>query len=168
MKRINLLNVAILITIILLFITACSPDRVLVDEFDQVPAGDSTGDVQETEEPIDEPEAVESKEPPPVADVTGSVPEDIPVMDGAYQLQAGTSGKNVVYQIDSTIEEVVTFYQEELPNYAWELAGPPDNVVASIATMLRENVAGDRLAINMQANNLGGFVRLTLTISRAD
>jgi len=48
------------------------------------------------------------------------------------------------------------------------MAGPPDNVMGSIGTMLRENTAGDRLAINMQGNDLGGFVRLTVSISRVD
>jgi hypothetical protein len=48
------------------------------------------------------------------------------------------------------------------------MAGPPDNAIGSIGTMLRENAAGDRLAINMQANELGGFVILDISISRAD
>jgi len=34
--------------------------------------------------------------------------------------------------------------------------------------MLRENAAGDRLAINMQFNELGNFVILSITISRAN
>jgi len=48
------------------------------------------------------------------------------------------------------------------------MAGSPDNAVEAIATMLRKNEAGDRLAINMQTNELGGFIRLTITISRAN
>jgi hypothetical protein len=175
MKRNHLLYLSVLVVSLLIMLSACSPSRVSVEEFNQAQGVSPTAvpeEVQETEDMVeDEPDTEGSEvveEAPVVADVTGNVPEDIPVIDGAYRLVAGTSGKNVVYQVDTSIEEVVTFYQEELPNFAWEMAGPPDNQVATIATMLRENEAGDRLAINMQRNELGGFVRVTLTISRAD
>ncbi len=58
------------------------------------------------------------------------------MMNGAYQVQAGRSGKNVIYQVDASVEEVVAFYQEELPNFEWKMAGPPDNAIGSIGTML--------------------------------
>ena len=48
------------------------------------------------------------------------------------------------------------------------MSSPPDNAVEVIGTMLRENEAGARLAISMQADVLGGFVQLTITISRAE
>jgi len=147
-------------------ISACSPDRVLVEDYDQVPAGAATTEPEAPEESV--PEPVEDQGPAPVEEDEGNNLDDVPIMDEAYQVQKGRSGKNVVYQVDASIEEVVTYYQEVLPNYEWELAGPPDNAVASIATMLRENAAGDRLAINLQANELGGFVRVNITISRAN
>jgi hypothetical protein len=147
-------------------ISACSPDRVLVEDYDQVPAGAATTEPEAPEESV--PEPVEDQGPAPVEEDEGNNLDDVPIMDEAYQVQKGRSGKNVVYQVDASIEEVVTYYQEVLPNYEWELAGPPDNAVASIATMLRENADGDRLAINLQANELGGFVRVNITISRAN
>jgi hypothetical protein len=33
-----------------------------------------------------------------------------------------------------------------------------------MATMLRENAEGDRITINMQANQLGGFVRISISV----
>jgi hypothetical protein len=173
MKRINVLFLAVLSISLLLIFSACSPSRVSVEEFNQEQGVSPTSapeEVQETEEMGTESDTSSGEvvETPIVADVTGNVPEDVPVLDDAYRLVAGSSGKNVVYQVDTTIEEVVTFYQNELPNFGWEMAGPPDNQVATIATMLRENADGDRLAINMQRNELGGFVRVTVTISRAD
>jgi hypothetical protein len=147
-------------------ISACSPDRVLVEDYDQVPAGAATTEPEAPEESV--PEPVEDQGPAPVEEDEGNNLDDVPIMDEAYQVQKGRSGKNVVYQVDASIEEVVTYYQEVLPNYEWELVGPPDNAVASIATMLRENADGDRLAINLQANELGGFVRVNITISRAN
>jgi hypothetical protein len=173
-RRVNCLNLAVLVAVVLLFLSACSPRRISVEEYNEAQGVSSTSapeEVQEKEEMgEEEPDTpvTEVEEAPVVADVTGNVPEDIPVIEGAYRLVAGSSGKNVVYQVDTVIEDVVTFYQEELPDFAWEMAGPPDNQVATIATMLRENASGDRLAINMQRNELGGFVRVTITISRAD
>ena len=147
-------------------ITACSPSRVRVEDYDGVVP---TAAITEPEVPEEAaPEPVEEEEPALVVEKESKGLDDVPIMESGYQVQKGRTGKNVVYQVDSSIDEVVTFYQEELPSHNWELAGPPDNAVGSIATMLRENADGDRLAINMQANELGGFVRITITISRAD
>lgn len=166
MKKVKLFNLVILITALLLIISACSPSRISVDEYNGVIAGGETPEVQETAKPTADPDSGE--EPPADIEVTGGIPDDVPVMDGAYQLQAGKSGKNVSYQVDASVEEVVAFYQEELPKFEWEMAGPPDNAIGSIGTMLRENAAGDRMAINMQFNQVGSFVRLTITISRVE
>lgn len=165
-KKGNLLVVWFAIVVIVFAFSACTPSRILVEEYDQSTTGDTGGQVEGTSAPIDEPDA--SEIPTYVPTVEAQVPEDVPIMEGAYRLQVVRDGTNVVYQIDSTIEEVATYYQEELPNYDWEIGRAPDNIIGSIATMLRFNPAGDRLAINMQANEVGGFVRLTLTISRID
>lgn len=164
MNRYLLILWSVLI-LLMLVITACSPSRISVAEYDQTTSGN--GEPTEVEEapPTDE-EGGTSEVAPPVKPVVGEVPEDVPVMEDAYDLQAGRRGNTVVYQVDATIEDVVSFYQEELPKFGWELAGPPDSAIGAIATMLRENSAGDRLAINMQSNELGGFVTLTITIDR--
>lgn len=100
----------------------------------------------------------------PVSD-TG-VAADIPIPEEAYQVQIARQGRTVIFQIDGKIEDIVTYYQENLPGLGWDLAGPPDTYMGSIASMLRENEAGDKLTINMQGNELGGFVRVTLTVIR--
>ena len=156
----------IVISLVIFSISACTPSRIPVDEYNQV-AATATGSEAE---PVEEvaPETGEEQEPAPVVEEEESGGDDVPIMDGAYQLQISRTGNNVNYQVDGTIEDVLTFYQEELPKFAWEMAGPPDNAISNIATMLRENADGDRLAVNMQYNELGGFVILTITVSRAD
>jgi hypothetical protein len=156
----------ILISVSILIITACTPSRVLVEEYNQV-SGETATMEPETAEEI-QPEPGEVQEPAPVDEDQEIGRDDVPIMDSGYRIQKGRSGENIVYHVDATIEEVLTYYQEELPNYDWEMAGPPDNAISAIATMLRENADGDRLAINMQANELGGFVIITITISRAN
>jgi hypothetical protein len=90
--------------------------------------------------------------------------EDIPIMEGAKNIQASRGGQTVIYEADGEIDAVVSFYEEELPKYGWEMAGPPDTALASIATMLRENQAGERMTINMAGNKLGGFVKITISV----
>ena len=170
MKRVIFINLAILIAALLLLISACTPTRISVEEYNRQHGITPSVEVQENQESVEVPGAVDEAESPeevPLeAVVTGGVPDDIPIMEGSYDLQASSTGNNVSYQVDATVEEVVLFYQEDLPNFGWELAGPPDNAIGTIGTMLRENAAGDRLAINMQFNQVGGFVRLNMRINR--
>jgi hypothetical protein len=159
----------ITIIVVILAVSACTPSRISVDEYNAGQPSAPTSEPQPVEDTS--PDAGEELDAEPEAEPVEPEEEsggnDVPIMDTAANLQESVSGTNITYQVEATIEEVVTFYQEELPGYGWEMAGPPDNAVGFIATMLRENSAGDRLAINMQFNELGGFVFLTISISRA-
>ena len=171
MKRVHFLALAVFAGS-LLILSACAPSRVSVEDYNQAQGIEPT-EIPPTDISVEEPSdasepASEDETPPPDADTSGQVPEDVPVMEGAYELQANPTGRNVVYTIDSTIEEVVLFYQEVLADYGWDIAGPADTAVGSIGTMLRENTSGDRLAINLQGNEVGGFVRLNITIHRGN
>ncbi len=113
-------------------------------------------------------------EQPTQAEVTPVAPSgvegiasDLPIIENAYKLQVSRGGNSVIYQVDVSLQEAVSFYQESLPQYGWEMAGPPDSAVGSIATMSRKNQAGDNMTINMQENKLGGFVVITIQINRA-
>ena len=165
MKRNYRLILLISGILILLLAAACSPSSGPVDE-----GGESPEVV--TEQAPAEVEAGEPEEgttETEVADATAGpagVPEDIPIMEGASNLQVATGGTNITYQVDGEIADVVGFYQDQLGNYGWESVGNPDTVVARIATLLRTNEVDDRLSINMQHNELGGFVVVTITIAR--
>jgi hypothetical protein len=156
----------IVTSLAIIAISACTPSRIPVEEYDRIATSVPTTAPETVEEVA--PESGEQAEPAPVEQGEESPGDDVPIMEAGYQVQKSRSGNNITYQVDGTIEDVMTFYQEELPNYNWEMAGPPDNAVANIATILRENATGDRLAINMQYNELGNFVRLSITISRAN
>lgn len=156
----------VLLSLLLLFAVACTPSRVPVEEA-TLPAG---GEIEATEEvaPTEEGEATpEQPELTEVPTTESGVPADVPIMEGAYNLQVARGGNNIVYQVDASVDEVVTFYQEELPKYGWNTTRNPDTAVGSTALMLRENDAGDRINLNMQYNPIGDFVRLTITIARA-
>ena len=156
----------IVTSLAIIAMSACTPSRIPVEEYDQIATSVPTKAPETVEEVA--PESGEAAEPVPDEPVEESPGEDVPIMEAGYQVQKSRSGNNITYQVDGTIEDVMTYYQEELPNYNWEMSGPPDNAISNIATMLRQNAAGDRLAINMQFNELGNFVRLSITISRAN
>lgn len=124
------------IVLLIMFISACTPCRVPVDEFNQAPAGgdESPREVPETPLPIGD--SAPAEEAQPIATQSLIVPEGIPIMDGATNLQVARDGTNIQFQIDGAIVDVVAFYQEVLPDFGWVIAGPPDNVIGLIATML--------------------------------
>lgn len=137
MKRYDSLKVLLSgIVLLIMFISACTPCRVPVDEFNQAPAGgdESPREVPETPLPIGD--SAPAEEAQPIATQSLIVPEGIPIMDGATNLQVARDGTNIQFQIDGAIVDVVAFYQEVLPDFGWEIAGPPDNVIGLIATML--------------------------------
>lgn len=95
------------------------------------------------------------------------VAEDIPVMVGGRRLEVARDGSNISYEVDGTIEDVVAFYQEQLPNYGWEMTRSPDNVVGAMATMARTNEAGDRITFSLQYNPMGEFVVIRIVRLKA-
>ena len=95
------------------------------------------------------------------------VPADVPIMDGAYSLQVMRGGDNIVYKVDTDIEEVVNYYKGAMPEAGWQETSSPDTVVASIASLVRRNDKGDQIFINLQANKLGGFVTVSISVTRA-
>lgn len=164
MKRSYGLVFALFGILVLLFAASCSPSAGPVDEgeepsvvvTEEVPL---EVDAELPEEGVTETEIAGAPEGPP------GVPEDVPIMEGYRNLQVANAS-NITYTVDGEIDDVVSFYQEQLPNYGWESAGNPDTQAGKIAAMLRVNQDGDRISINMQHNELGGFVVVTITISR--
>ena len=100
--------------------------------------------------------------------LSAEVPDDIPIMPGAYRLQVARSGSQITYQVDGDIPPVVEFYQQQLETLGWQMTRSPDSVVGAIAAMARTNEAGDSLTINMQYNPNGDFVVIAIAILRAE
>jgi hypothetical protein len=173
MKKIALL--LMLVSALLLVTAACQPDRTPPPDAPAEPVvqpthptgGDSSAGEQVDESSGEVSEAPDANPEPTVVPVDDEgLATDIPIPEDAYKIQIMRKGSSTTFQVDSTIEEVVSWYQEELPKGGWEFAGPPDSAVGAIATMLRENSGGDRLTINMQSNELAGFVSITVVVIR--
>lgn len=92
--------------------------------------------------------------------------DDIPLPEGYYDTNMSSDGGQIVYKVGGTSEDVVKYYQDILPEFGWDMAGPADTVIGNTALMLRENADADRLSINMQYNPNAGFTVVTLVITR--
>lgn len=105
-----------------------------------------------------------------VAEPTNSGPElppDVPVMENNRDFQATSDFTNISFVVDQDINEVVTWYQEQLPNYGWEMSRAPDSAMASIANMSRINAEEDRLTISLQYNPVGLFTVVRIVVVRS-
>ena len=104
----------------------------------------------------------------PEADTGGDlVPEDVPVMPGAYNLDVIRQGTQVNFQVAGNVESAMDFYQTTLPNFGWMATRAPDSSVGAIGTMTRENEATDKLSINFSYNQNGDFTTVQIAVSRA-
>ena len=143
----------IIVTIFILTLSsvACSKETVTTEPVDNPVA------TQESIEPTQETSAATS-EP------TG-VPEDVPIMPEAYELEVANL-LNLTYKVSLPIKDVVEFYQQEFPNYGWDVINNPDSVVGSMAQMSRSNAEGDRLIFSIQYNPVGEFAINKIFITR--
>ena len=137
--------------ILLLLLVACG----------KTPTATQVENSANTQAPVNTTQASPAPTNPPKA-----VPEDVPIMPDAYDLQIA-SQLNIEYKIKAQIKDIVAWYQTELPNSGWDQATNPDSVVGSMATMARGKSNGDRINIAFQYNMIGEFTIVTLYLTRA-
>lgn len=160
----NLLIIGIT-SILLIFLVSCSSSESSVVSNTPSSSGEGTEEQSGVAKPIDtaESQPVDTKE---ISSTESEVPEDLPIMPGARRLTVTSEGTNISYEVDGNIDDVVAFYQEELPGLGWEMTRTPDNALAAMGTMARVNEKGDRLAISLQYNPMAEFVVARIFISR--
>jgi hypothetical protein len=114
---------------------------------------------QETGSSVVQPTAVPTKPKP-------SAPDDVPIMPGAYAIEVPNE-LTVSYKIDTTIRDVVDFYEATLPENGWDQINNPDSVVGAMAQMTRGKSNGDRITFSLQFNPVGEFTIVQIYIIRA-
>jgi len=147
----HLLVIAALLLMSLMLVACGGNQETTVPEENPVVTQETTTSDEVTENPADEP---------------SGVPEDIPIIPDAYELQAPDK-LNISYKVDKTIADVVAFYQQEFENYGWNVPKNPDTVVGNMAQLARSNDAGDRVILSLQYNPIGEFTIVQISITRA-
>jgi hypothetical protein len=94
------------------------------------------------------------------------VPEDIPIMPGAYRLDVISGATQISFTVDGDIQSVMDYYAAELAEYGWEPTRAPDSVVGVVGSMSRQNEIGEIVSVTLQYNQNGNFVTVTIAISR--
>jgi hypothetical protein len=96
-----------------------------------------------------------------------AMPEDVPIMENNRDFQATSDFTNISFVVDQEIADVVAWYQEQLPNFGWEMSRAPDSALGSIANMSRVNAEKDRLTISLQHNPVGEFTVVRIVVVRS-
>ena len=94
------------------------------------------------------------------------VPDDVPVIPGAYALDVFSSGTQVNFKVDGSIEAVMEYYSTELAAIGWTATRAPDSAIGVIGAMSRENEAGDKISLTLSYNSNGDFVTVLIAVSR--
>ena len=94
------------------------------------------------------------------------VPEDVPVLDGAYNLDVIRGGTQIDYTVDTDVETAMALLQEALTALGWMETRSPDTAMGNIGLMTRANEAKDTLSVNLSYNGNGGFTNISIAISR--
>lgn len=95
-----------------------------------------------------------------------SIPEDVPIISNAYDLKVPDEF-TIYYKVDLPLQDVVKFYNDELPNYGWDEPKYPDSAVGAMAQMARSKQDKDRITFSMQYNPVGEFTVVQISLTRA-
>ncbi len=149
MKSSKLLSIISVIIAILVFTVACSSGQATTPPQAPVATQPSGSTTQQ----------------PVVTTAPATVPEDVPIMPDAYDVQVPNQ-LNVSYKAPAQIKDVVAFYQTALPTAGWDQTNNPDSVVGNMAQMSRSKANGDRITFSLQYNPVGEFTIVIIWITR--
>ena len=164
MRKQTILYLTIGLLIMVLVGTACGSSQGSVQTLEPQPPAAIENPPQGAQET--EPDGGETAPGTETVHSESEVPEDIPIPEGVYELDVARKGAYIQYKWDGEIADLVEFYQQEFPNTDWKDGNSPDTSLGSMAALLREKESGERVTISMQSNQLGGFVVVTISISR--
>lgn len=94
------------------------------------------------------------------------VPEDVPVMPGAYNLDVVRESTQINFTIDADLQTVIDWYAVELEANGWLATRSPDSAIGAMGSMTRENAAGDKISLNLSFNQVSNATTVAIAISR--
>jgi hypothetical protein len=105
----------------------------------------------------------QATEPPaePTPTPESGIPYNVPVMEGAADLDIQDTGTVTYLMKDTMIEDVVEFYKTVMPEQGWELVSASE--IGLMATLVFQT-AEARVSISLQANNIAKTVTVRMFI----
>ncbi len=104
----------------------------------------------------------------PTAPVVAGVPEDVPLMPGAYDIQVLRANRLVVYRVHAPLGTVLRFYQSALTQEGWQQPAMSDPVVGYVATLLRFKPPENKLVLNLRYEIKEGDVVVSISVTRGE
>jgi len=169
MKKQSVLFLIVLTLLAMLLMTACGTPPATSQAEPTAPP--SSGSETGTEEPAAEEPATtetvgeETSSGGPTLDENG-VPTDVPLMAEMYDLRVEAESTRIIYKVVGTVEDVVTFYQTELPLLGWDKVLGADSAIGAMGAMGRQNAQSDKLSVSLSFNPNGNFVTVIIDIHR--
>lgn len=184
MKKPSFLLLSVVMILAMVFVTACGGGNAPTEEAsapttsEETVAEEPAAEAPAAEEPTAEAPAVEetsageepaAEEPAPEGVALGEngVPVDVPLPEAAYDLRVEANNTRITFKVDGALQDVVTYFQEQLPTLGWTETLGADSAVGSMGTIGRKNATEDKLSINMSFNPNGNFVTVTMDVIRA-
>jgi hypothetical protein len=159
---------SLLVIILLLMLTACGGSD---DTGSESPAPTSTEAPAPTEmvEPTqpaatveEQPTAAEEMPTEPPAEAEPQIPYDVPIMEGATQLELQDNVGTVTYVMENVeLDDVIEFYQTEMTAQGWE--SRTSSLAGLMASLVYETDEA-RTSVSLQANNIAKTVTVRLFI----
>ena len=136
-----------------------APEPTKAPEATQEPeAPEATATTGEADPQPTEPPAEPTQEPEPES----GIPYDVPVIEGAVDLDIQTQTGTVTYLLEETmIEDVVEFYKNAMTEQGWETVSASEIGLMATLVFQTENA---RLSVSLQANNIARTVNVRLFI----
>ncbi len=94
-----------------------------------------------------------------------AVAEDVPVLDGAFELVVRENGNYISYQADVPFEEAAQYYDTELAALGWERINKKDSGFGDSITLLRKK-PDKRISVTVQGvGGSGSTVRVLISVT---
>ncbi len=159
-------RVALLVALLVLTLTACGGGSKKAEPTSppEAPAQPTAQAGEPTQPPVptDTPSAEQPQPTEPVEAATPEIPYDIPIMEGASQLEIQGETNTVIYVMEETmIEDVIEFYKTKMPEQGWETVSTSE--VGLMATLVFQSDVA-RVSISLQANNIAKTVNVRLFV----
>ncbi len=109
--------------------------------------------------------STQAEAPTQVLSAEQRVPEDIPIPEGASNLQVDSRGKTFTFSVAMPVPELIDYFVTELTALGWETTGGSESMIGLGGTVVRRKGA-DRVTVTMNGNPNTDDVFVQINLAR--